>query len=221
MVMRAYRGLLAMLVVFGVSCTTDVDRELAIDDQVAWVAPYASGGVPAATARRDRPAYISYDQDAVLLDGVDFADTIEVATRAAARGGTTSLMVLWAVRDQAIDAASAARAGALYLANIDAIYSAPSTFVFDWNFGVWHSSWAISNLYRNGSPQVRAALQEAYDDAITRPATLERFRDVANTHVNGARPLMGDIHIGGRTLARRTLVVPGNPDYLQSADDYE
>ena len=219
--MRAHRRGLLILMIFGVGCTSDVDRELAYDDEAAWVTPYGPDGVAAAAPLRHRPAYISYDQDAVLLDGVDFDDTIEVATRAAARGGTTSLMVLWAVRDQEIDAANAARAGALYLANIDAIYSAPSNFVFDWNFGVWHSSWAISNLYRNGSPEVKAALQEAYDDAVTRPATLERFRDVASTHVNGARPLMGDIHIGGRTLARRTLVVPGNPDYLQSADDYE
>jgi hypothetical protein len=213
--------LLTTLLLFGVGCSAAVDSEPEGNPETTWLEIYnSSDGSPLSSPRRDGPAYISYEQEDVLLDGVDFDATMEVATRMAAKGQTTSLMALWAVRDQAIDATNAARAGSLYLANIDAIYTAPSDRIFDWNFGVWHTAWAISNLYRNGSSEVKAALQEAYDDAITRPATLERFRDVADRHVNGSRPLMGDIHDGGRGLSHRTLVIPGNPDYLQSADDY-
>jgi hypothetical protein len=214
--------LLGTLMLFAIGCA-DLGGGPPDSDEGEWLAFHGAGnaltdiGAPG----RSGPAYISYDQEAVLLVGVDFDGTLEVAARSATRGTTTSLMVLWAVRDQVIDPVNAARAGALYLEHIDAIYTAPRDRIFDWNFGVWHSAWAISNLYRNGSAEVKAALQDAYDDAVTRPATLERFVDVATRHVNGRRPLMGDIHAGGRALAHRTLVIPGNPDYLQSPDDYE
>jgi hypothetical protein len=31
---------------------------------------------------------------------------------------------------------------------------------------------------------------------------------------------MGDAHDGGRSYARSHIVLPGNPDYLQSFEDY-
>lgn len=164
--------------------------------------------------------YTHYEQAEVLIEGIDLAATLEIARIELAAGGGPSVLTVWAIRDQVITAEIAGDIAGLYAQHVDGIYGTDPVGIYDWNFGVWHYAWAISNLYRNGSAPVRAALQAAYDDALGRPETLDRFRLVAIDHVRGNRVLMGDIHEGGRMYARTHIVAPGNPDYLQSLDDY-
>ena len=45
-------------------------------------------------------------------------------------------------------------------------------------------------------------------------------KNVAKTHFSDPKLYMGFAHAGGRGYARNHLVVPGNNDYLQSAESY-
>lgn len=56
----------------------------------------------------------------------------------------------------------------------DNYYAKPFAMI-DSNHAVWHFAWAISNLYRNGNDEVKAALQSAYDDALTKPETFAKI----------------------------------------------
>lgn len=164
--------------------------------------------------------YAYYDQEDVILEGIDLDATLEIAELELAQGGGPSVLVIWAIRDQIVTPVEAAAIADLYALYIEDLYGSDPVGIYDWNFGVWHFAWAISNLYRNGSDEVRAALQAAYDDALDRPETVERFRLIAIDHVRGNHVLMGDIHETGRMFAQTHIVVPGNPDYLQSLDEY-
>jgi hypothetical protein len=90
----------------------------------------------------------------------------------------------------------------------------------DWNHAVWHFAWAIANLYRNGDEAVKIELKAAYEDALTRPQTLERFQLVAVDHVLGHDISMGSAHERGHAFAQAHIVVPGNSDYVQSFEQY-
>jgi hypothetical protein len=132
----------------------------------------------------------------------------------------TAELTIWAIRDQVISPATAKKISSLYLHNIARLYHTKSVAMIDSNHAVWHFAWAISNLYRNGNDEVKAALQSAYDDALTRPETLPRFRLIAIDNVLGDQILMGDAHNMARSFVRKHVVVPGNPDYIQNYEEY-
>ena len=160
------------------------------------------------------------NQQAVLIDGIDFDETLKIATEELTRDIATAELTIWALRDQVITPDVARTIADLYQDNIDKLYQAEPFTAIDWNHAVWHFAWAIANLYRNGDSAVKAELQQAYEDAITRPKTLERFQLVATDNVLGHEILMGDAHDAGHGFAQGHIVVPGNPDYVQSYEEY-
>ena len=166
--------------------------------------------------------YVSYnDQEAVLIEGIDLAATLKVAEAELARKLATSELPIWAIRDQVVTADIAAKIAQLYFDNIEMLYATEPFTIIDWNHAVWHFSWAISNLYRNGDTAVKAALQLAYEDAITRPETLERYNHIAIDHIRNDIVVMGYIHTPAHNRMQQLVVAPGNPDYLQSFAEYE
>jgi hypothetical protein len=64
-------------------------------------------------------------------------------------------------------------------------------------------------------------LQLAYEDAITRPETLERRNYIAIDHIRNDVVVMGDIHTAAHMRMKQLIVAPGNPDYLQSFEEYQ
>lgn len=211
-----------------------IDARLDTDEPVWCYTPlpvldenFVYDGTSVASPGVENPAcnifpFVYYNQSEVLLEGIDLDATLRIAEAELAKGGGASVLVIWAIRDQRVNVQEAQRISALYFDHIEGIYGSdrPDS-PYDWNFGVWHFAWAISNLYRNAeTDDVRTALQSAYDDALARPSTVQRFQLVAIDHVQGNRILMGDIHSLGRDFAVSHIVVPGNPTYLQSFDDY-
>tara|TARA_B110000902_G_scaffold96713_2_gene114348 strand:+ start:7030 stop:8190 length:1161 start_codon:yes stop_codon:yes gene_type:complete len=166
--------------------------------------------------------YVSYnDQASVLIKGIDWDATLKVAEAEFARELSTSELPIWAIRDQIITPEVAAKIAVLYFDNIDMLYGTKTFLVLDWNHAVWHLSWAISNLYRNGDSAVKKELQLAYEDAVTRPETLERRNYIAIDHIRNDVVVMGDIHTAAHMRMKQLIVAPGNPDYLQSFEDYQ
>ena len=160
------------------------------------------------------------DQNAVRVEGIDFAQTLKVAEAELQRNLATAPLTIWALRDQVVTAEVAGAIAGLYLANIDRLYTAETVTLIDWNHAVWHFAWAIANLYRNGDGAVKAQLQLAYDDAKNRHATLQRFQLVALDHAQSEDISMGNAHEPGFNYAKTHVVVPGNPLYLQSFEQY-
>jgi len=163
--------------------------------------------------------YVS-DQQAVLINGIDWVTTMRIAEEELSSDLATAELTIWAIRDQIISPATAKKISNLYLRNISRLYHAKPIAMIDSHHAVWHFAWAISNLYRNGNYEVKAALQSAYDDALTRPETLPRFRLIAIDNVLGDQILMGDAHDMARSFVRKHVVVPGNPDYIQNYEEY-
>jgi len=161
------------------------------------------------------------DQASVLIEGIDWNATLKVAEAEFSRRLSTSELVIWAIRDQQITPEIAQRISTLYFENIDMLYDTEPFTVIDWNHAVWHFAWAISNLYRNGDSEVKEVLQAAYDDAIERPETLERFYYLAINHIRNDVVVMGDIHLPAHERMKQLIVVPGNADYPQSFEEYE
>lgn len=169
--------------------------------------------------------YIYFEREKVLLDGIDFEATLKIAEAELEKGGSTSVLTLWTIRDQQLPAWAAARVGDLYLRYIDgeglSRVQTARGITFGHDFAVWHFAWAVGNIYRLGPPDVRSAIQSAFDDALKRPGTLNAPYDVIlEEHLMGEQIYMGDAHDGGRSYARSHIVIPGNADYLQSFDDY-
>lgn len=165
--------------------------------------------------------YLVFDkQEAVLLDGIDFEQTLKVAEAEFARQAATSELVIWGIRDQVITAEIARRISELYFANIDMLYNTEPFTIIDWNHAVWHFAWAISNLYRNGDGAVKQELQSAYDDALQRPETLEKFKFIAADYIRGERIVMGDAHTPAHNLMLKLIVIPGSDEYVNSYEEY-
>lgn len=160
------------------------------------------------------------DQSAVRVEGIDFAQTLKVAEAELQRNLATAPLTIWALRDQVVTPQVAGAIAALYVANIDRLYTAETVTLIDWNHAVWHFAWAIANLYRNGDGAVKSQLQLAYDDAKNRHATLERFQLVALDHAQSEDISMGNAHEPGFKYAKTHVVVPGNALYLQSFEQY-
>ncbi len=153
--------------------------------------------------------YLTHSREKALVQDIDIDKTLIVASRELEAGGWGSVLTLWAIRDQHITPEQANRVSELYFDHIDRLNR---------DFNEWHLTWAVSNMYRLGSPDVREALTDAYEDAKT---IATRMGGLADKHVNGEKIYMGDAHIGGRFYAKRHLVAPGNDEYLQSVEEYE
>ena len=148
-----------------------------------------------------------------LVRNVNMDETLKISKDEMQKTNISQSLGLWVIRDQIINAEQAKIISELYLNKIDGMNS---------DFNIWHSSWAISNLYRFGDDAVKAELENAYQKAKKQPERITRkgTRRLANRHVNGKRTVTGFIHAGGRSYAKRHLVVPGNKRYLQSYEDY-
>lgn len=170
--------------------------------------------------------YIYFEREQVLLDGIDFEATLKIAEAELERGGSTSVLTIWTIRDQRLPAWAAARVGDLYLRYIDGEWlnrvQTARGLTFGHDFAVWHFAWAVGNVYRLGPLEVKRAIQSAYDDALKRPGMLNAPYDaILEEHLMGDQVYMGDAHDGGRAYARSHIVIPSNPDYLQSFDAYQ
>ena len=162
--------------------------------------------------------YVYHEQDRVLIRGVDVPATLEIARIELEEGGFDATLPVWAIRDQVVSPEDARAISGLYFEYIDKIAAEKDRGTAE--FGVWHFTWAISNLYRNGNDGVKHELESAYLDARKRPETLKQFKGVATEHVNGNKIVMGDIHGAARAFAHAHIVAPGNKTYLQSLDEY-
>ncbi|HYX31583.1 MAG TPA: hypothetical protein VE954_00625 [Oligoflexus sp.] len=161
--------------------------------------------------------YIYFDRDQVLLQGIDFDATLRIAEIELEQGGTDSVITIWAIRDQIMSPATAARISDLYFQYIDGPGIQGSTH----DFSVWHFAWAIGNIYRLGDDDVKYVMQKAYANALERPKTLGvPFSAILQKQLTDKWIYMGDAHDTGRAYARAHIVIPGNPLYLQSFDDY-
>jgi len=148
------------------------------------------------------------EQDHYIVPDIDIDQTLKVAEDELNRDGFGRVLTIWAIRDQHITPEQADRVADLYFEYIDTLED---------EFEIWHLTWAVSNIYRQGPPKVRQVLSGAYTDATRRAAVLS---DVADTHANGERLYRGDVHVFGRGYARSHIVAPGNDRYLQSYQEY-
>jgi len=156
--------------------------------------------------------YVYYDQNEVVLKDIDIDKTIEIGKMELQDGGFTEVLTFWAIRDQIFYTEQAKKINDIYLENINKITS---------EFGIWHFAWAVSDIYRNGSEDIKKEIQPAYNDAVKRPITLKKFNKIANEHINGKKIYMGNIHELGKYYAKTHLIVSGNKEYIQSIDDYK
>ena len=182
---------------------------------------FATPGSSNSFCDSNMPFAVFDNQAAVLIDGVDLEATLKVAEAEFARKSATSELVIWGIRDQVITPAIAHTISEMYFANIEMLYNTQPFMALDWNHAVWHFAWAISNLYRNGDSAVKRELQAAYEDALTRPETLDRNKYVAAEYVRGERVVMGDMHTPAHNRMQELIVAPTNPSYLSSYEEYQ
>jgi hypothetical protein len=158
-------------------------------------------------SRTKRAPFTTSVQGQVLIKGVDIDQTLVIAEHELKRGRFASVLTLWGIRDQVFTDAQAQRVSHLYFQYIDTRKD---------YFDVWHFTWAISNIYRNGNAAVRAELELAYQDAKKRAKAAGGWADgLTNRDI-----LMGDIHPPARHFVQTHVVAPGTPRYLQSLEDY-
>ncbi|MGZ3929927.1 MAG: hypothetical protein ACXVPQ_10660 [Bacteroidia bacterium] len=151
-------------------------------------------------------------REPALVKNADIDETLKVSKDEMQKQGISQGLGLWVLRDQVVTPAQARIISELYLSRIDSIKS---------EFSIWHSSWAIANLYRFGNEAVKAELETAYQKAKKQPERLSgNTKKYAESHINGEKMVTGFIHAGGRYYAKRHLVVPGNRRYIQSYEDY-
>ena len=151
--------------------------------------------------------FITSDKSRVLIKGVNMDQTLVIAERELEKAAFTSPLTLWGIRDQVYTVEQAHKVLYLYFRYIDTLKD---------YFRIWHLTWAISDIYRNGNAAVQAQLELAYQDAAKRA---KAAGGIANLHVNG-KILMGDIHLPARLFVKAHVVAPGTPGYLQSLEDY-
>ncbi|HEX8517338.1 MAG TPA: hypothetical protein VF868_14170 [Bacteroidia bacterium] len=151
-------------------------------------------------------------QKPALVKNVDIDETLKISKDEMKKKSGSQSLGIWVLRDQVITPSQARIIADLYLRRIDSMQS---------DFNIWHSSWAIANLYRFGDQSVKAELETAYQKAQKQPERIKgRTKKLADSHINGKRIVTGFIHAGGRAYAKRHLVVPGNKRYVQSYEEY-
>lgn len=148
-----------------------------------------------------------------LVKNTNIDETLRISKDEMQKQNLSQSLGLWVLRDQIVTPSQAKTISELYLSKIDNMKS---------DFNIWHSSWAISNLYRFGDDGVKKELETAYQKAKKQPERIQKrgTKKLANRHVNGKRTVTGFIHAGGRSYAKRHLVVPGNKRYVQSYEEY-
>lgn len=154
-----------------------------------------------------------YTRDPALVKNVNIDETLKITKDEIKKENISQSLGLWVLRDQVVTPDQAKTIANLYLTHIDSMKI---------GFNIWHSSWAISNLYRFGDETVKAELETAYQKAKTQPERIQKSsqKKIANSHINGEKMVTGFIHAGGRAYAKRHLVVPGNKKYIQSYEEY-
>jgi len=153
-----------------------------------------------------------HTREPALVKNADIDETLKITKDEIKKENISQSLGLWVIRDQVVTPAQARTISGLYLTHIDSMKN---------GFNIWHSSWAISNLYRFGDDAVKAELEAAYQKAKTQPERLKGGqKKIANSHINGEKMVTGFIHAGGRSYAKRHLVVPGNKKYVQSYQEY-
>lgn len=156
--------------------------------------------------------FIYSKREPALVKNMDVDQTIRVARDEMQKTGMGQSLGIWVLRDQVVTPKQAKEISDLYLAHIDSMTSP---------FNIWHSSWAISNLYRLGDTTVKSVLATAYQKAKQQPERLEgEVQSIAEDHINGKKPVTGFIHLGGLFYAYGHVVAPGNKKYLQSYEEY-
>jgi hypothetical protein len=147
-----------------------------------------------------------------LVKNVDINETLKISKHEMEKKSGSQGLGIWVLRDQVVTPAQAHTISDLYLSHIDSMKS---------EFNIWHSSWAIANLYRFGDEAVKTEQETAYQKAKIQPERLKGgTKKLANSHINGKKTVTGFIHAGGRAYAKRHLVVPGNKRYVQSYEEY-
>lgn len=159
--------------------------------------------------------YIYHERSKVLIPNIDVDATLEVAELELQKPDRRRVLTVWAVRDQILNAAQAQKISELYFKYIDEIDSETQE---SRSFAVWHITWAISNIYRQGEIEIQEIMKEAYRDAAKRVDKLEM--KIATQHFYDKEIHMGDGHMLGHSYAKSHLVVPGNEDYIQSVEQY-
>ena len=154
-----------------------------------------------------------HPREPALVKNVNIDETLKITKDEIKKESISQSLGLWVLRDQVVTPAQAKTISELYLSHIDSMKI---------GFNIWHSSWAISNLYRFGDDAVKAELEAAYQKAKTQPERIQKRgqKKIANSHINGTKMVTGFIHAGGRAYAKRHLVVPGNKKYVQSYEEY-
>jgi hypothetical protein len=153
-----------------------------------------------------------FSQKPALVRNVNIDETLKVSRDEMKKQSISQGLGLWVLRDQVVTPAQAHTISELYLTHIDSMKS---------DFNIWHSSWAIANLYRFGDAAVKAELETAYQKAKKQPERIKgKTRKIADSHINSDRIVTGFIHAGGRAYAKKHLIAPGNKRYLQSYEEY-
>ena len=156
--------------------------------------------------------YIYSTQEPALVKNVDIDQSLKVARDEMKKKDASQSLGIWMLRDQVVTPQQARIIADLYLTHIDGMTD---------GFNIWHSSWAIANLYRLGDAAVKAELEAAYQKAKKQPDRLEGdIKETADSHINGDKLVTGFIHLGGLNYAYDHLVVPGNKKYIQSYEEY-
>ena len=96
--------------------------------------------------------YQYYSRGPALVRGVDMEQSLQVAADEMQKPGIGQGLSIWVLRDQFVTPEQASEISKLYLDHIDGMNS---------DFNIWHTSWAIANLYKLGDSAVKAELETA------------------------------------------------------------
>src|SRR5688572_14351367 len=115
-----------------------------------------------------------YRQKPALVKNTNIDETLKISKDEMQKQSISQPLGLWVLRDQVVTPAQAKTISELYLAKIDSMKS---------DFNIWHSSWAIANLYRFGNDAVKAELETAYQKAKKQPERIQKrnTRKIANS----------------------------------------
>ena len=100
-----------------------------------------------------------------LIRNVNIDETLKISKDEMQKKNLSQSLGLWVIRDQIVTPAQAKIISELYLSKIDSMNS---------DFNIWHSSWAISNLYRFGDEAVKKELETAYQKAKKQPERITK-----------------------------------------------
>ena len=160
--------------------------------------------------------FIHHEQAKALIPGIDVSQTLQIAEMELKQNKLSSVLTYWAVRDQVFTPEQAKEASRLYFKYIGKIDDENHKAH---GFSVWHFTWAVSNIYRNGDEAVKKEMEDARRNAAVRVKKLDSR--IATKYFSGDKITTGDIHFLGRRYAKKHLVVPGNKKYVQSVDAYK